>query len=137
MVYPLFILALPVNLPASIVVLCSFLAGITIDIFSNGGGLHAASLLFLGYLRKYLFLLIPPKAAFSQVQMPTIAAQGFNWFFLYAAISIVIHHLAFFYLEAFSFSSFFIVLLKVIMSAVGSLCMMLIFSVLLLSDTKE
>lgn len=57
-VYPLFILLLPVRIPKTLLLLLSFITGLTIDIFSDTMGMHAAATVFLGYLRPAILKLL-------------------------------------------------------------------------------
>ena len=47
--------------------------------------------------------------------------MGLIWFVKYTVIIVVIHHLVLFYAEVFSFSHFFLTLLKVLLSSVFTL----------------
>ena len=50
--YILFILLYPVNSNRAGLLITSFLLGLTIDLFTNSGGIHAASCLILAYVRQ-------------------------------------------------------------------------------------
>ena len=53
--YILFIILYPVNGNKNGLLLASFLLGITMDMFSNSGGVHAAACVILAYLRPSFF----------------------------------------------------------------------------------
>ena len=53
--YLLFIILYPVNGNKSGLLIASFLLGLTMDMFSNSGGIHATACLILAYFRPYIF----------------------------------------------------------------------------------
>ena len=53
--YILFIILYPVNGNKYSLLLASFLLGLTMDLFCNSGGVHAASCLLLAYFRPLIF----------------------------------------------------------------------------------
>lgn len=121
MVYPLFILLLPVFTPRIVVVLLAFITGLIIDIFSNGGGLHTATLTTVGYLRSYVLDTFQPQSGWDKLDVPNISQQGVTWFFYYSLILFSIHHFLYSFLEVFSFSNFFSTIFKTIFSLAASL----------------
>jgi rod shape-determining protein MreD len=124
--YVLFILMLPFQTPDWLVLILAFLAGISVDMFSNTGGLHAAASVFMAFLRQPILKLISPREGYDPVQSPTIQQFGFGWFFSYAGILVFIHHLLLFYLEAFNFSHFGSTLLRVILSSIFTLALIFV-----------
>lgn len=123
--YILFILMLPFQTQKWLVLILSFITGLAIDIFSDTGGLHAASSVFMGFLRTPVLQLISPREDYAATSQPTIQQFGFSWFFSYAGILTFAHHFFLFYLETFYFSEFFRTFLKVILSS--GFTLMLIF----------
>lgn len=121
MVYPLAILLLPVFTPRITVLFLGFFTGLTIDIFSNGGGLHAASLTAIAYARSYILDTFQPRSGWDKLDVPNLSNQGYVWFFYYSLILFSIHHFLYFFLEVFSFANFFSTIFKTIISLFGSL----------------
>ena len=121
MVYPLCILLLPVFTPRITVLFLSFFTGLIIDVFSNGGGLHAATLTLIGYLRSYVLDTFQPRSGWDKLDVPNLSQQGVTWFFYYSLILFSIHHFLYFLLEVFSFANFFSTIFKTISSLIGSL----------------
>lgn len=102
--YPLFILILPFETPIWAVMLIGFGTGLTIDVFGNSPGLHAAATVFMSYVRGSIIALKKPTGDYAEDQQPDLDSMGFNWFLAYAVICIVAHHLIYFLLEVFSLS---------------------------------
>lgn len=134
--YVLFILLLPFEIPGWLLLVLSFVMGITIDMFGNTQGLHASATVFLGFLRPYMLNLIAPRDGYEFGTKPSISQMGFNWFITYASILVFIHHFTFFFLEAFKFSEFFRTLFKVIASSAFTL-MLIILTQYLFSVKKR
>ncbi len=137
MVYPLAILLLPVFTSRFIVLLLSFSTGLTIDIFSNGGGLHTAALTAMGYSRSYILDTFQPRSGWDKLDVPNLSQQGITWFFYYSLIIFSIHHFFYFFLEVFSFANFFSTIFKTIISLCTSLLMVWMISLFFMGKNRE
>ena len=124
--YVLFILMLPFETPKWLVLVLAFIIGISVDMFSDTGGLHAAASVFMAFLRDPILKLIAPRDGYDVVQKPTIQQFGFGWFFSYAGILVFIHHFFLFYLEVFHFTDFFSTFFRVILSSLFTLSLVFI-----------
>lgn len=124
--YILFVLMLPFNTPNWLVLILAFGSGLSIDLFSDTGGLHAASSVLLAFARQPILRLIAPREGYDKNQEPTVHYFGMGWFFTYAGILVLIHHLFLFYMEVFHFSHFFHTFLKVLLSSAFTLTLLLI-----------
>ncbi len=125
-VYILFIMSLPFGTPRWLVLILSFILGMSIDMFSDSAGIHAAACTFMGYSRSYILSLVKPRDDYDESKSPSIKDMGFAWFITYAAILTVLHHFVYFYMEVFRFSEIFSVLLRVILSSIFSLLIIII-----------
>lgn len=117
-VYIMFILLLPVEIPAWLLLLISFVTGIIIDIFSGTQGMHSSATLLAGLVRPYILRLISPRDGYEPGTNPSMLIYGFRWFLIYAGLIVLIHHTMLFYLEVFRFTDFFRTLLRVLLSSV-------------------
>jgi cell shape-determining protein MreD len=120
--YVLFILLLPFETPKLMVLLYAFITGLTIDMFYDTAGMHAAACTLIGFSRYYVLKLLSPREGYEPGQTPNIDSMGSVWFITYSLIIIFIHHLFFFYLEIFRFNEFFKTLLRVFLSTIGTFC---------------
>ncbi len=119
--YVLFILMLPFQTPKWLVLVLAFILGISVDMFSDTGGIHAAACVFMAFLRDPILRLISPREGYDTVHQPTVQQFGFGWFFSYGGMLIFAHHTCLFYLETFHFADFFSTLSRVILSSIFSL----------------
>jgi len=117
---------LPFQTPGWIVLVSSFLMGISIDMFSDSPGLHASASVFIAFIRPGIINLLSPKEAFEAGAYPGIRFFSLKWFLSYSLILVLIHHSILFYLEMFSFRDFFYTLLCVLASSTSTLLLIII-----------
>jgi rod shape-determining protein MreD len=125
--YLLFIILYPVNGNKSGLLIASFLLGLTMDMFSNSGGIHATACLMLAFFRPYIF-----KFSFGlsyEYQTIRLNDSLTPERFSFILISVLIHHLTLFLLEAFQFSFFWDILLRTLLSTVFTIliCIIIIY----------
>jgi rod shape-determining protein MreD len=125
-VYIMFILLLPIELPAWLLLILSFLTGLVIDFFSGSLGMHASSSVLAGFVRPYVLQILSPRDGYEPGSEPSMIIYGFRWFFIYTLIIVLIHHTALFYLEVFRFTEFFRTLLRVLLSSLFSVTFILL-----------
>lgn len=125
--YLLFIILYPVNGNKSGLLAASFFLGLFMDIFSNSGGFHTTACLILAYYRPYLF-----KFAFGlSYEYQTIKLNDVLTpeRFTFILLTVLIHHLILFTLEAFKFILILDILLRTVLSSVFTLiiCIIIIY----------
>ena len=123
-IYILFILSLPVRLPQWVTLLLGFLLGITIDAFSNTMGTHAFATVLIAFLRNGIIKL------FTAIEegnnpVPSFHTFGVGAYVKYVILMTLVHHTTLFFLEAFSFSLFWVVFFKVILSSIVTILIIL------------
>lgn len=116
-IYLLFILLLPVNIPRYLLLFLSFFLGLTIDVFSNTLGIHAAASVLAGYVRPFVITGISSREE-DRNEYPGLSQNKFRWFAYYVSIMVFIHHFCLFLLEVFSFSHFHLTFARVVISSV-------------------
>lgn len=126
-IYVLFILLLPFETPKGLLMLSSFLLGLSIDMFTNTLGMHAAACVFMAFLRPHVLQYIAPREGYESGSLPRIYYYGFNWFLKYSIILILAHHIFLFYIEVFTFSGFFYTLSRALLSSLFTI-ILIVFS---------
>ncbi|TRZ43239.1 rod shape-determining protein MreD [Robertkochia solimangrovi] len=125
-IYILFIVYFPFDKETRIPFLFfSFLIGLSIDIFSDSGGVHSAASVAIAYLRPVIM-----RWAFGlsyDYQTLKISKTTFGQRFNFLSLLILTHHLILFTLEIFSFAQVVNILKKTIFSAIFTLILCLIF----------
>ncbi|HOI49794.1 MAG TPA: rod shape-determining protein MreD [Prolixibacteraceae bacterium] len=131
--YLLFILLLPVSMARYQVLLLSFLLGLTIDVFSNTPGIHAAATVFAGFLRSPLIGRLSGRE--SEINdYPGLKQNGMRWFVLYTAVMVILHHFFLFYVEVFTLSRFFATFFRSLASSVFTIFMIVLSQFLIFRD---
>jgi len=117
-IYILFILLLPFETPASIVLLLAFLLGLSVDIFAETIGMHTAATVFIAFLRPFVLKFFAPHDGYESGSLPRISYFGLPWFLKYTTILVFCHHMVLFYIEMFRMQDFFFTFFRVILSTV-------------------
>lgn len=124
--YTLFIIVLPFETPKWLLLMSAFVLGITIDMFYDTSGMHAAATVCMAYIRPGILKLFSPRDGYEFGTQPTIQYLGVPWFVSYAGILVVTHHLVLFYIEIFRFSEFFSTFFRVIVSSLFTMLLIIV-----------
>ncbi|MEA3446683.1 MAG: rod shape-determining protein MreD [Bacteroidota bacterium] len=124
--YVLFVLLIPFETPGWLLLLTSFVLGITIDSFRDTLGLHTFATVAVAYLRPYVLQLISPRDGYEPGTFPRMYYYGFAWFLKYTTILVVIHHFILFFIEAFSFYDSMNTLVNAVFSSLFTITLILI-----------
>jgi len=125
--YILFIILYPVNSNKTGLLVASFFLGLIMDMFSNSGGIHTTACLLLAYYRPYLFKFsFGLSYEYQTVRLNDVLTPER---FSFIVLSVLIHHIVLFTLEAFKISFFFDILLRTIFSTVFTIiiCIIIIY----------
>jgi rod shape-determining protein MreD len=125
--YILFIILFPVNGNKSALLIASFFLGLTMDMFSNSGGIHTTACILLAYLRPYIFKFsFGLSYEYQTIKLnDVVTPERFSFIFL----SVVLHHFALFLLEAFQISFFWETLIRTLLSTLFTIiiCITIIY----------
>lgn len=137
MIYPLFIMLLPFEINAMLLLLIAAIAGISIDSLSNTYGLHTTAILVIAYLRPFIFKLFSPRDGYDSNKEGTIADMGSKWFMSVFGSILVIHHFWFFLFEMFKWNEFLLIIQKTALSLPISYFLCVLLQVVFVNKTKE
>lgn len=128
-IYVLFIIMLPFETPNLLLLLLSFILGLTVDMFYDTMGMHAAACITMAFIRPNIYKAFAPREGYEVGLEPSIKYMGRTWFLSCAGVLIFAHHLVLFYIEVFRFSEFFSTFFRVVMSSIFSigLCMLILY----------
>jgi len=129
-VYIAFILLLPIEAGPLMLMSLGFLSGLTIDIFYDSLGIHAAASVLTAYLRTHWIGLLTPRGGYEQGMAISVKSMGLEWFATYSFLLIFLHHTTLFFLEAASTEWFLYTLGKVFFSSLLTFIMVIIFQYL-------
>ena len=125
--YPIFILLLPFNTPKWVLILIGFVLGLSVDLFSNSMGVHAAACTLMAYLRPYVINMLTPTGGYEVEDIPSVSSLGLTWFLPYAAILIFIHHIALMLIIFASLSYPLFLVSKILLSTVASIVLIILY----------
>lgn len=98
----------------------SFLLGLFVDFFSDSGGIHAFSILFIAYIRLF-FIKVYFRKVTTDYPFFKLKSESFGKVFNYTVTLTVIHHLIFFSFANFSFQNLSNVFLNTLYSSIFTL----------------
>lgn len=105
LVYILWIFLFPVKKNQASFLIASFFLGLSIDVFSDSGGINAAASVFIAFIRLPILKAILRKSDFDNYIF-NLRSLSIDKIIIYITTLTVIHHFIVFSLEYFSFSSF-------------------------------
>ena len=128
--YPLFILAFPLTGNKNLLIFLAFVIGLTIDMFGDSGGVHAAACLFIAWVRpvvlKYSF------GVSYELNTLKISAAPITKQVVYVVSMVFLHHLLLFSMEIFNTNQILLILKSTLFSGIFSVILM-VCSILLFS----
>ncbi|MDO5760537.1 MAG: rod shape-determining protein MreD [Bacteroidota bacterium] len=135
MIYVWFIMLLPYDTAKWIVLLSSFVLGMSIDVFSGQTGIHAFACTFVGFVRPVLLNTFSGNIDTSNVRF-TMARIGFANFIFFTLTTVFIHHLLCFLLGVFSFAEIGQTLLRCVLSTLLSSFMIVVADTIFFKKTE-
>jgi rod shape-determining protein MreD len=132
--YILFIILFPIKNSRTLFVFLSFILGLTIDIFSDSGGIHAAACVSIAYVRPvFLKFCFGTVYEYQTVKFDTVE---FSSKFLYITILTVLHHVILFSLEIFNISRIILTFQKTLFSSIFTIILCILVTVIFSRKTK-
>lgn len=126
-VYPLFILLLPIRTPDPVVILLGFLIGITVDLFYYSYGVHASATVFMAFIRPFVLQLLTPRGGYNINHSPNIEKFGIGWFLIYAGVLLFLHLLFYFIVSVFTHVYWEDIVLRTLFSFIVSFIVILLY----------
>jgi len=123
--YIFFILLYPIKKDDPIALVLAFFLGLTIDMFSDSGGINAAATLLITYLRVPILQSVLGKRELDSTNL-NIFKLPFPKLLTYVVILTVIHHFAVFSLEYLKWSRFGTILINTILTSIFTIILTLI-----------
>lgn len=117
MVYIVWVFLFPFRKRRGLFLILSFFLGISIDFFSDSGGINAFAITFIAYLRLPILIAILRKSDFDYVQF-NLRNISTNKAFLFIVTLTFIHHFIVFSLEYFSFNAILSIISNTILTSI-------------------
>lgn len=116
LVYIVWVFLFPIRKSQSIFLIASFLLGLSVDFFSDSGGVNAAATLFIAFIRLPILKAVLRKSDFDYLLF-NLRAISIDKIFLYIATLTIIHHFIVFSLEYFSFNAYITIISNTIFTS--------------------
>ena len=123
-IYLYIVVKLSSDISRHALMLWAFLLGLLIDVFSDTPGMNAAAAVFLAFLRPTLLRLFVPRDT-NETFTPSIHTMGLSSFVKYLSMCVLFHHLLLFTIAFFSLASPLELLLRIVSSALLTVCCLL------------
>ena len=124
LLYVYFTVSFKRGTPKWMILVWSFVMGLTVDIFSNTPGLAAFTLTLIAFAQPYLLELFVPRDSADNISV-TASTLGFSKFVTFAGILVLAYCIVFFALEAFNFFNWLMWLEHTLASAALTLVLIL------------
>ncbi len=135
-IYPLCIIILPLSTNKGFILLSGFIIGLCVDLFQHSYGMHAASMVFIAFIRPYLLRLFNPKEQEVNELMDPYY-HGMVWYLIYTGCIIFMHTFLFLMIEMGTFNQFGWTLLRVLVSASFAILLIWIYLMLTFRKTRK
>ena len=134
-IFPIFILLLPIRTPHALLIFLGFLIGITVDLFYQTPGIHASASVFSAFVRPLVLANMEPRGGYNVNHSPTKRNFGFSWFLGYSSILMLCHLFFYFSVEAFTFVYIGQIIMRTVFSFFASMAFIILFQFIL--DPKD
>lgn len=136
MAYPIVIFSLMRSINSSLLLLAGFGLGLIMDVFSNTGGAHSIACTVIAYIRPFFLSSLGPMDMGSEQIKPSILNFGAKNYGFFIFLLLLIHHVLFFFLEAFSMSNILSTFYRILGSLIFSWSLIMGFQYLFASKEK-
>lgn len=124
--YVYFILVFPTSVSNKLFLPICFLLGLSIDVFLNTYGVHAAACTAVAFFRSFIIKRTIQFDGIDSLNELTFKILKRNNYVLYALILILLHHFILFALQAFSVNLILLVLWKTILSTIFTFILLMV-----------
>lgn len=136
-IYVFFILMLPLATPRSLLLLLAFMTGITVDIFSNTGGLHAFASTLIAFVRPFWIKITIPRSNYDDLSNIKLKEIEFGQFMAYSSLLLFIHHFFLYLAESLAWGDLLLITGKALTNTLISVIAIISFRYFDLSSSKK
>jgi len=133
-IYVLFLVLFPLRNNKSVFIISAFLLGLSVDMFSDTGGIHAGASVFVAYIRpiisKFSF------GTLNEMYSVKFNSVEFSKRLTYITLIVANHHLMVYFLEFFNFSHILTILKYTFLSGIFSITLIFLITFLFSSKNK-
>lgn len=130
LIYPMFIMLMPMRWPSSLIILLAFLTGLIVDAFYDTPGVHAGASTLSAFARPLILQIIAPRAGYDPKQPLTKSMFGMAWFASYTALFLLVHIFTVQLLTVFTFYYWTELFLRFALSWILSVILMILVDII-------
>lgn len=134
LIYISWVFLFPFRKNISFLLILSFFLGLSVDFFSDSGGINAAASLFIAFIRLPILKIVLGKSDFEYLLF-NLRTVAFSKAIVFITILTVIHHFIVFGLAYFSFQEFFSIVSKTLLTSIFTI-LIIILGITLLTKKK-
>jgi len=135
--YIMALMLLPVRISKGLLFLLAFLTGITVDMFYDTLGIHAAACVTLAWVRIIFMNLTIQADDHDSYSSPGIGQMSFRWFLIYSFVLGLFHHLTLYFLESFTLNNILFTLLSILLSCIFTTVLIVLFELIFYRRRKR
>lgn len=136
-IYIFFILLLPLATPRSLLLVLAFITGLTVDIFSNTGGLHAFASTLIAFVRPYWIKITIPRSNYDDLSNIKLKEVEFGQFIAYSSLLLLMHHFILYLAESMAWGDLLLITGKAFTNTLISVVAIIAFRYFDLSSSKK
>jgi len=136
-IYIVILISLPLDIAMPLLMLIAFAIGISVDLFYDTLGIHAAACVAITFFRPGIIRLLTPLGGYDDAVEISIKAMGIRWYSIYVLVLVFVHLFILFFLEAGGFHLFYWTLAKVFCSLLFTCFIIIAFQYLLFSNAQR
>ncbi len=136
MIIVFFLIALPFNTPHWLLLLSSFVMGLTIDAFMNTPGITAFALVLVAFIRPLVLKLNQPRDGYQVGNTPSVNHLGWAWFLKYSSLLVIVFHLCYFVILGFGQDNALVMIWKSIVSSLFTIVLISLFQLFSLKNAR-
>src|SRR5690606_26426245 len=135
--YIMALMLLPIRISKGLVFILAFLTGLTIDIFYDTLGIHAAACITLAWVRVIFINLTLQDDDHDSLASPGVGQMSFRWFLIYAFFLTFFHHLTLYLLESFTLYNILYTLSSILFSCIFTTVLIMLFELIFYRRRKR
>lgn len=121
---------LPFATPKWLVLISSFILGISVDIFSSDIGINACCCVLIGFLRPMYLNLFSGNIDNVAYLRPSMSSLGVKNFVLFTSTMVLTHHILYFIVETFAINELLQLLLRILLSSIVTIVLILLLDMI-------
>lgn len=130
LIYPLFLLLLPMNISGFMLLILATVLGSFADIMAGTAGIHSIGTIFIAFMRPTLLKLIVRDDLLSSNMMPSSNVIGIKQFLQYSTLMMFILFTVILLLERLTLDYLFFTILRIIISTIVSVMILFLLQLI-------